>query len=191
MYFMGWRTANALPLNLLTYILCFFCRATMRLCSLPLCFEDCFHQIFLALLHVQRFKRLNLDDFTGQSQRPYWSRELLWIMDLYYANLCGLMKMKRIEDDDIVSRLSPIWSAISEVKMPWPDLLFFHLWFSAKYCNQESLVGTETSAILHSLFTLGDGWASDSVSETQPSMLFLELILNASRITNLLCMFWI
>ena len=77
------------------------------------------------------------------------------------------------------------------VSMPWPDLLFFHLWFSAKYCNQESLVGTETSAIVHSLFTLGDGWASDSVSETQPSMLFLELIPNASRITNLLYMFWI
>ncbi len=150
----------------------------MRLWSLNLlfikCFQDCFHQIILATYNcwaLRRWCSFNMDLLLAAiiacpaflKIKPWWFNRaiatsvlitrMLWIMDL--------------PTDDIFSPyLNCIWSQVRGANATTGQICYcFHFWFSTKYCSQESLVGIENSAILHSLFTLGDpGWAPHSVS---------------------------
>ena len=153
-YCMGWKTANALPSNLLMCILCFFIgAATMRLWSLNLlfikCFQDCFHQIILATYNcwaLRRWCSFNMDLLFAAiiacpaflKIKPWWFnraisksvliRRMLWIMDLHFASLGGLMKMKRIDRWHLFSLFELHLKPGQRCECHhWPDLLLFPL----------------------------------------------------------------
>ena len=124
--------------------------------------------------------------------KPRWFHGAIWTSLLITRMLCKSLWIDEDETQMTSFQDCPLFEVPSQ-RWKCHDLICY---FSTCGLALNTVIRNRWSvprppAILHSLFTLGDGWASDSVSETQPSMLFLELILNASRITNLLFMFWI